>query len=207
MNYEQACIPVQHRRGTWKDLDSDAARDVQQWAEDYPAAWTDPESPDVGKGLLLYGDSGTGKTTAASYALRTVIDHRHHGWFVASPTLEQYLHRHMDLSTLIRKLDHPDIEIVSEFERLSERLNKSRNRYFVVVIDDWGRERTTSQYLQDYIEGLLRERYSRGLPSIVTSNLTPTMIEERYGVQMVSFLHEAFITIDFGKRDHRRGAR
>lgn len=210
MNYDQACIPVQHRRESWKDLEGEAVDDVRAWVDAYPDQWLDTEAADAGKigrGLLLYGAAGTGKTSAAALALRKVIDHRHAGWFVPAPSLEQLLHDRMDLSSLMHKVESIDADTAARFDQIGERMTKARRNYYVVVIDDWGRERTASAFLQDYIEGLVRERYNRGLPTIITTNMDLDGIEQRYGPQWLSFVHQAFIPIDFGKRDYRRGAR
>lgn len=210
MNYDQACIPAQHRRESWTDLEGEAIEQVRAWTHDYPDHWLDTEAAaadEIGKGLLLHGSAGTGKTSAAALALRAVIDFRHAGWFVPAPSLEQLLHDRMDLSSLMRKVESVDPDTAARFDQIGERLTKARRSYYVVVIDDWGRERSASAFLQDYIEGLVRERFNRGLPTIITTNLDLAGIEERYGVQWLSFVHQAFIKVDFGKRDFRRGAR
>lgn len=210
MNYDQACIPAQHQRVEWAALGHDGPIEaVHRWADEYPDAWLNTEAakPErIGRGLLLYGSAGTGKTTAASLALRKVIDHRHNGWFIPAPSLEQLLHDRMDLSSLLRKVDMVEPEAQVRFEAITERMTKARRNYYVVVIDDWGRERSASAFLQDFIEGLVRERYNRGLPTIITTNLDVDGIEERYGVQWLSFVRQAFVMVDFGKRDHRRAA-
>jgi DNA replication protein DnaC len=206
MNYGEACIPAKAARLSWNDLvGSKHVEVVHGWADQYPTwlAAHAVEVTDVGQGLLLHGGAGSGKTTAAALALKEVLDYKHSGWFVPAMTLENMLHRQMDLGTYMRKVETIDGETQDIFEQITSRLTKVRYRWHVLVLDDWGRERMSSAFLQEYIEGLLRERFNRGLPSIVTTNLSEDQIEQSLSPQFVSFLQEAFTYVDFGSRDFR----
>jgi DNA replication protein DnaC len=211
VNYDEAGIPAKATKLDWTDLDSDPAIDrVHTWADGYPNRVLSnygAETQDIGLGLLLHGDVSRGKTTAAALALKRVIDYGHAGWFVPMGTLEDLLHRQMDLNTYMRKVDTVDAETQDSFEQITRRLTKIRFRYYVVVLDDWGRERMASSFLQDYVEALMRERYNRGLPTIITTNRSPADIEGAISRQFSSFLGEACTFIEFSGENHRHGPR
>lgn len=207
MNLHEAGIPARLHQATWGDFDLiEAMQAVARWSSEYPERWLPPmaDAESTGRGLLLHGDTGTGKTTAAALAVKDVLKHDHDAWFGSAASVESALHRQMDLSTLIRKVDEVDDETAVKFEQIMSRLDRMRMRYLVVVIDDWGRDRDSgSAFLQDFIEGTVRERFNRGLPTIITTNLTPAEIEKRFGRPWTSFMREAFIPVDFGSRDFR----
>lgn len=207
MNISESQIPARLHQATWDDFDqSGPAKLVRRWADKYPASWLPPTATmaDTGMGMLLHGDPGTGKSVAAAMVIKQVVEFGHSGWFLPSTTLENMLHRQMDISAVLRKDDDLRDETLEAFEQIGLRLDKARMKYFVLCIDDWGRERTGSgQWLQDYVEGLVRERFNRGLPTILTTNLTVDEISARYGKPWLSFMTEAFAFIDFGSRSFR----
>ena len=209
MNYTEANIPARLHGLDWGDFEGSRATDaVQSWAKSFPERWLMPTADPkrVGHGLLLHGGQGAGKTTSASLLLKHVIDTGKAGWFVPVQTLENMLHRSMDISTYMRKTDVVEPEVLERFEQLDSRLAKIRMRYYVLVLDDWGRERMASTFVQDYVEGLVRERFNRGLPTIITTNLDLDEIKATLAPPFVSFLNEACTNVDFGRKDFRRGA-
>lgn len=209
MNIHEAAIPARLHQVTWDDFElTKPMKLVQNWVDKYPDDWLPPTAPmaQTGMGLLLYGDTGAGKSTAAALVVKQVVKFGHSGWFLPATTLENLLHRQMDTGALLRKTDDVGVETLDAYERIAIRLDKARSKFFVLVIDDWGRERTAgSSWLQDQIESLVRERFNRGLPTIFTTNLGIEDIEARYGKPWVSFMTEAFAFIDFGSRDFREG--
>ena len=64
----------------------------------------------------------------------------------------------------------------------------------VLVIDDLGKE-YGSKYDDSSFDEILRLRYDKGLPTIVTTNVRLEDWEAKYGEAMGSFAHEAFIRV------------
>ena len=54
------------------------------------------------------------------------------------------------------------------------------------------------------IEFLLRDRYDRALPTILTSNMGTSSIKARFGDSMASFIWEAFPPVVLDGADRRR---
>ena len=64
----------------------------------------------------------------------------------------------------------------------------------VLVIDDLGKE-YGSKYDDSSFDEILRLRYDKGLPTIVTTNVRLENWEAQYGEAMASFANEAFIRV------------
>ena len=103
-----------------------------------------------GKGLLLYGTVGTGKTFAACEVANALIDKGFPVLVTSFPRLTNTIQGMFD-----GKQDYID----------------GLNRFQLLVIDDLGTERD-SQFMQEMIYNIIDSRYRSGLPFIVTTNLT-----------------------------------
>jgi DNA replication protein DnaC len=73
----------------------------------------------------------------------------------------------------------------------------------VLVLDDLGKE-ATSEYNVAGFDELLRTRYDKGLPTIVTTNLERSQWKTKYGTAMGSFVYEAFNRVIIEGKDLRR---
>lgn len=104
----------------------------------------------AGKGLLLYGSVGTGKTYAACEVANALIDKGY-------PVLVTNFAR---LTNTLQGM----------FEGKQTYID-SLNRFELLVIDDLGAERR-SDYMQEMVFNIIDSRYRAGLPFIVTTNLT-----------------------------------
>lgn len=103
-----------------------------------------------GKGLLLYGNIGKGKTYAACEVANALIDK---GYPV--------------LVTNFARLTNT---IQGKFEGKQEYID-SLNQFQLLVVDDLGVERK-SEYMQEIIYSIIDSRYRAGLPFIITTNMT-----------------------------------
>ena len=103
----------------------------------------------TGKGLLLHGTVGTGKTYAACEVANALVDKGY-------PVLVTNFAR---LTNTIQGL----------FEGKQEYID-SLNRFTLLVIDDLGAERK-SEFMQEMVYNIIDSRYRSGLPMIVTTNL------------------------------------
>ena len=109
-----------------------------------------------GKGLLLYGTVGTGKTYYAACIANSLIDQ---GYSV--------------LMTNFARLTN---QIQGRFEDKQEFID-SINKYTLLIIDDLGAERK-SDFMQEMVFNIIDSRYRSGLPFIITTNLTAEEIKK-----------------------------
>ena len=119
-----------------------------------------PELRKQGKGLLLYGNVGRGKTYAACEVANALIDK---GYSVLVTNFSRVLNM---LQSTFEKQEYID----------------SLNRFSLLVIDDLGIERST-EFAKEQVYNIIDSRYRAGLPMIITTNLSidkiknPTDIE------------------------------
>lgn len=102
-----------------------------------------------GKGLLLYGDCGTGKTYAACEVANALIDK---GYPVMVTNFARVINT---LQGTFEKQEYID----------------SLNQFQLLVIDDLGIERDTP-FAKEQVYNIIDSRYRAGLPIIITTNLT-----------------------------------
>jgi DNA replication protein DnaC len=102
-----------------------------------------------GKGLLLCGSVGTGKTYAACEVLNAVMEAGVPAKFTSFAKLLNELQSSYDKQGVIDEL----------------------SRFKLVALDDLGVERTT-EYAQEQVYNIVDARVRSGLPMIITTNLT-----------------------------------
>lgn len=102
-----------------------------------------------GKGLLLYGPVGTGKTYAACQVANALIDR--------------------EISCLVTNFGALTNRLQSSYQGKQEFLD-GLSDYTLLVIDDLGAERKT-EYMQEIVFSVIDSRYRSGLPMIITTNL------------------------------------
>ena len=103
-----------------------------------------------GKGLLLFGTVGTGKTYAAACIANALIDK---GYPV--------------LMTNFARIANT----VGGMWEGKQEYYDSLNRFPLLILDDLSAERKT-EYMQEIVFNVIDSRYRAGLPLIVTTNLT-----------------------------------
>ena len=102
-----------------------------------------------GKGLLLYGDVGTGKTFAAACVVNALIDS---GYSCLMTNFSRVLNT---LWGTEQRQDYLD----------------ELNRFQLLVLDDLGAERR-SEHAQEQVFNIIDARYRAKLPLIITTNLS-----------------------------------
>ena len=103
-----------------------------------------------GRGLLLYGSCGSGKTYAAAAVANALIEQ-------GIPCLVSNFDRLFD------KLTAPKTQRTMEVEDL--------NKFDLLVLDDLDAE-ADNKYVDNMIFRIVDSRYRAGLPMIITTNLT-----------------------------------
>lgn len=140
-----------------------------------------------GKGLLLFGTVGTGKTYAAACIANALIDK-------GTPVLMTNFARIVNT-------------VQGLFEGRQEYYD-NLNRFPLLILDDLAAERKT-EYMQEIVYNVIDARYRAGLPLIVTTNLTADELKHPADVtnqRTFSRLFEMCIPIHVEGDDRRRDA-
>lgn len=143
-----------------------------------------PEMKRRGKGLLLYGTVGTGKTYAAACIANELISQ-------GRPCLVTNFAR---ITNTLQGMFDGKQRYLDDFNRLD-----------LLVIDDLAAERDTS-YMQEMIFNIIDSRYRSGKPLIVTSNLTQTDLKNPVSIdrkRIYSRLLEMCVPIEVKGADRR----
>jgi len=191
-----ACIPKRYAHcalDTFREKSSVlgiAKRRVQEFVD----LW--PSTPD-GKGLLLMGGCGVGKTHLAVAALVEIINAGKPGRVMFS--------NFQDLIQEIQATFDSD-RIATKSELLRPLLEAD-----LLVLDELGSQKPT-QFIQDILYYVINTRYNEELTTIFTTNYydrsadaKEETLEQRIGTRLRSRLAEMADRIEFsGATDHRR---
>lgn len=136
-----------------------------------------------GIGVTLHGAVGTGKTHLAVAILSIAISKLYSVHFAAEDTI---------FDNFKENWGEPEKEI-----QYLTKLQKVR----FLVIDDIGIRRP-SDYVSDRYEAIFNTRYANGLPTIITTNKSPTELREVYERQMSRMAGN--YTLEILGSDHRK---
>lgn len=138
-----------------------------------------------GRGLLLYGGVGTGKTFIASCIANALIDE-------CIPCMVT------NISRIVNQLS-------GMFEGKQAYID-SLSKYSLLVIDDFGMERSTD-YVNEIVYNVIDTRYRSGLPLIVTTNLSDDDMkntEDLAKKRIYSRILEMCFPVSVGGTDRRK---
>lgn len=139
-----------------------------------------------GKGLLLYGTTGTGKTFAAACIVNALID--------------------KGFPCLVTSLSRLINTISGMYDGKQEYID-GLNRFALIVFDDLATEADTA-YRNEIVYNIIDSRYRAGLPMIVTTNLTAAELKGAEDInkqRIYSRLFERCIPLEVAGSDRRRG--
>lgn len=177
-----------YQRLAWSDVAT------EQGAIDKVTAYLENAEAYVqaGCGLILYGEMGTGKTLLSTLILKHLLGLGYDGYFTTfSEMIDTYTggwHDAEEKAWFHRRIKNAD----------------------VLVLDDVGREyqgRKQSGLPESTFDEVLRHRVASATPTIITTNLDLTRLQEGYGGNVMSLLHERSTTYRFTGEDFRDTAR
>ncbi|WP_444219113.1 ATP-binding protein [Dialister succinatiphilus] len=161
----RAGIPKRYYRATFEALaENGCPEDVRPMAEE---AWKYAkhlkENAEAGRGLLFFGEVGRMKTTLACCIAREAIKQGVGVYFISMPEL-------MDTLTSMSRNKDP-----TEFRKFEDKIKHTR----ILILDDFGAEYPAGWVLNK-VDAIITNRYNNMLPIIITTNMLPDEIKERY---------------------------
>jgi DNA replication protein DnaC len=128
----------------------------------------------AGRGVWLYGDPGTGKTTLAMLVSKVALERNHSVAIYSLPKLLAHIRRTYDA-------EPGGDSYIAFFERLTS--------VDLLHIDDLGAEKR-SDWVLEQLYALINERYEAQRSILVTTNLDEAELKEQIGRRTVSRLVE-----------------
>jgi len=187
--------------------------EVSSWVEDIVSGHVIKSIGNIGVngvGLLFDGGPGLGKTTHAVVAAMEVVRHLPDDDALASNLMglnsTEYGLKFRPIyymtypEFLSRKKSTFDMdgedkrEMGYELDGFHGRCRFDWLNVRVLILDDLGKE-YGSKYDDTSFDEILRLRYDKGLPTIVTTNVRLENWEAQYSEAMASFANEAFIRV------------
>ena len=146
--------------------------------------------PGESESIVLFGGTGLGKTHLSSAVASTVIEGGHDVCYVSAVSLlaDFEFNRFGNRSAGASAEDGVDTD-----------------RYYdcdLLIIDDLGTEFTTP-FAVSCLYNLLNTRQNKGLPTIISTNLTIEEFEKRYNRQIASRLRGSYVRVPFLGEDIR----
>ena len=136
-------------------LNTNVSTIIQKYVENFDNMFA------AGKGLVFYGGAGTGKTFAMVAILNEVAK-------LYKPNTKKlyscYINNFSGISQELQSCFN------SQFNSTIEDYYNSLNKYDLIAIDDWGRERSTP-FMNDVIVNIICKRYDCKKPLLLTTNL------------------------------------
>lgn len=178
---KSACIPKRYIHCTFSEIENRGipaeVRASFETAKKYAAGFEERKAEGVG--ILFSGSPGRLKTTfAVAVALHVIHELDAAAYFVSMPEL---------LSTMNAMAKS------SEKEKLAKLENKIKEAE-LLILDDFGAE-YAAPWLMAEVDMMLSYRYNEMRPTIITTNLSPGEISERYAYRIFDRLRNTSLLI------------
>jgi DNA replication protein DnaC len=166
------------------------------------------EARAIGRGLTFLGPVGVGKTHLASAVLNEA-SHHEPPYRIESIEEGKYvglIKHQFTLTQLLRELHDDDTaeKLESTDNHIREIQGITRRSAEFVLFDDVGREHPSeSGWSQGEFLEVVRGRWNRRLPTIITTNLTWDELTNRYTDSLTSVLKESSTLISIEADDYR----
>lgn len=173
-------IGKHYQRLSWTDIPNDhpLADPIIEYADNAEAKL------DSGRGLLLHGDRGTGKTMFAVLLLKLLLARGHDGYFTEfRRMLDAFKVGFRDAAArewFYRRVSNVGFLVIDEVTMEARDAEKAR---------DWP---------LDTLEDVIRHRVAHARPTILTTNYEPEQVRRGYGAGIMSLLSESATTLRFG---------
>jgi hypothetical protein len=132
-----------------------------------------PEDPDAAKAILSMQDDDYGMSSRPVYYM----------------TYPEFLSRK---KSMIDADPESKRIMFQEMEGFHGRASNDTLNVRVLILDDLGKEYKGAGFNDASFDEILRSRYDRGLPTIITTNVAREKWANQYGEAMGSFAYEAF---------------
>lgn len=203
---EKANVPSKYFGWGWGDLEPyeptpvSATEFMQNWVSGFADGKVVEED---GRGVILYGAPGHGKTALVSVALQEALRaSQPSSWGKrwtrrTQPARGAYMAPYRHFPTLTQRQFNDGT--TEEDDKLLLDIRGGRQvgtAIRLLVLDDVGKEhRTGSGWASGFFEDLIRTRAYEGWPTVITTNLRPSEWKSAYGDSCESFMHEAFFHV------------
>lgn len=190
----QSKIPTRFWKTTLDEYEVDRGNVAKSVVSDYIERL--PSHLETGKGLTLAGPPGGGKSMLASIIGTAALEA---GYSVLYCPLAEYIRWGLNLISWGNREEFDE-----EWAATQRRLLRVRNKLQFLLLDDVGKEHiTSSKFAEDEFDFLVRHRFDRALPTIITTNVEVEKWGMRYSDSMASFAREAFPEVEVLSNDRR----
>lgn len=188
-NYDLAGIPKRYasmsfdwlrEHGTFPAENKEAYAIVKAYADNLKY------NLDFGKGLILRGPAGTGKTSIAVSVLKRAIDMGKGGMMISMPNL-------LDNMLTLSKGDNV------AFMNYEQKLRNIP----LLLLDDFGAEYSKSEWVSAKVESIIIDRYNRMKPIVLTTNYSDGWTKDHYSQRIYDRLRGEYEEAIFKGASHR----
>lgn len=183
-----AGVGTSYQRVSWDDVTDQVPQAVQQAVLEY--ALEAERYVSAGIGLILHGDSGTGKTLLLTLLLKRLLELGYDGYFTQfNDLLDSYTAGWRD---------------AEESEWFTKRVRNAG----ILVVDDIGKEsKGRENVTSPLFDMVIRHRVANDKPTLITTNYSMDELRAGYGGAVMSLLAESCLDYRVTGTDYRETAR